>query len=172
MGNGTAAIVCHTESHVPRSRAYRSRWLWLPALAVSATAQGTALYTYEATRPIPQPVLTIHMAGDGEGLINITREGDGIPLLRCSKPPCTLEIPNGTVIRMQAVLGDESVFGGFHQVPMRTPSALRGYLGDPLAACLDEGSDLVAAAASRDALECKVTISANTELAAEFDPAP
>jgi TonB family protein len=138
---------------------------------VSATAQGTAVYAFEASRPTPQPALTIHLGGEGEGVVNITRDGDPAPLLRCSKPPCTLEVPAGTSLHMQAILGDDSTFAGFHQVPMRTPEALRPYLGDPLAECTDDG-DLATAASTRDALECHITVSANTEIAAEFGLQP
>jgi hypothetical protein len=35
--------------------------LFLPAAAVSLTAQAAAIYTYEATRPIPLPVLTLRL---------------------------------------------------------------------------------------------------------------
>ena len=53
---------------VARTRAYRSRWLWIPAVAISATAQGTAIITYAVTRPIPKPSLTIRLddAASGE----------------------------------------------------------------------------------------------------------
>ena len=44
-----------------RPRRYRNRWLILPAAAVSLTAQGAAIYTYEATRPTPLPVLTLRL---------------------------------------------------------------------------------------------------------------
>ncbi|MGE5187359.1 MAG: TonB family protein [Acidobacteriota bacterium] len=44
-----------------RTRAYRSRWLWIPAVAASATAQSTAVITYELTRPEPKPSLTIRL---------------------------------------------------------------------------------------------------------------
>lgn len=46
---------------VARTRAYRSRWLWAPAVAVSLTAQGAAVLTYEVTRPVPKPVLTVRL---------------------------------------------------------------------------------------------------------------
>jgi hypothetical protein len=46
---------------VARNRAYRSRWLWLPAAAVSLVAQGAGVLTYEATRPVPKPLLTLRI---------------------------------------------------------------------------------------------------------------
>jgi TonB family protein len=46
---------------VARTRAYRSRWLWIPAVAASLTAQGAAVVVYQATRPIPKPYLTIRL---------------------------------------------------------------------------------------------------------------
>jgi TonB family protein len=46
---------------VARTRAYRSPWLWVPAAAISLTAQGAAVLTYEVTRPTPKPLLTVRL---------------------------------------------------------------------------------------------------------------
>jgi TonB family protein len=46
---------------VARTRAYRSRWLWAPAVAASVTAQGAAFVAYVETRPTPLPSLTIRL---------------------------------------------------------------------------------------------------------------
>ena len=50
---------------VARARAYRSRWLWVPAVAISATAQSTAILAYQATRTPPKPLLTIRLDDAG-----------------------------------------------------------------------------------------------------------
>lgn len=55
-----------------------------PALLASATAQGTAFITYEATRPPPVPSLTIRLVGEGQGQVLVTRVGDTTPMLRCA----------------------------------------------------------------------------------------
>jgi hypothetical protein len=46
---------------VVRSRAYRSPWLWVPAIAISSIAQSAAVLTYQYTRPTPKPFLTIRL---------------------------------------------------------------------------------------------------------------
>ena len=110
------------------------------------------------------------MAGEGDGIVNVTREGDAAPLLRCSKPPCTVEIPVGTTLHVQAILGTDATFGGFQPYPMRPPAALVPYLGDPLAACT--AGNAIDAATQGDALDCKITIRASTDIAAEFGLQP
>ncbi len=45
----------------PRLRRYRSPGLIIPALCISLTAQSAALVGYMATRPVPKPVLTLHL---------------------------------------------------------------------------------------------------------------
>ena len=107
-----------------KPRAYRSRWLLLPAVLISLTAQGSALAIYEYSRPIPQPNLTIRLIGEGQGQVLVTRVGDPAPLLRCSKARCSVEVPEGTQLRLSAVLGDDATFGGYQQLPMRTPKQL------------------------------------------------
>ena len=44
-----------------RSRRYRSPWLWVPAIAISGFAQAAAVLTYQYTRPVAQPFLTIRL---------------------------------------------------------------------------------------------------------------
>jgi TonB family protein len=46
---------------VLRTRRYRSRWLFVPAIAIAASAQGAALYTFEVTRTPPKPYLSIRL---------------------------------------------------------------------------------------------------------------
>jgi TonB family protein len=153
-----------------RRRAYRNRWLLVPALGVSLTTQGAAFATYIATRPIPQPSLTIRIVGEGEGQVLVSRVGDPAPLVRCSTARCTVELPPGTQIKLSAVLGEDATFGGYHQLPMRTPKELVRFLGDPLAGCM--GGDAVDAAAAGDVLECGFTVQADTEVGVEFGTIP
>src|SRR5262249_37432226 len=61
-------------------------------------------------------------------------------------------------------------FGGYRQLPMRTPPELKAILGDPLADC--DSNDPLAAALGGDVLECSFTIVANTELGVELGLAP
>ncbi len=79
-----------------RKRVYRSRWLLVPAVLASATAQGTAFITYEATRPPPIPALTIRLTGEGKGQILVTRVGDTTPLMRCAQKEDELAILEGS----------------------------------------------------------------------------
>ena len=155
---------------VPRQRAYRSHWLWIPALIISSLAQGAILVTYEATRPIPDPVLTIRLEGAGDGQVLVTRVGDNAPILRCSQARCEVAVAPGTQVHLTAVLGEDATFAGFHQYPMRTPAALQPYLGDPLAACIATGNPLTDGA--RDALDCPVVVGADTQVSAEFGEQP
>ncbi len=79
-----------------RKRVYRSRWLLVPALLASATAQSTAFITYEATRPPPIPSLTIRLTGEGKGQVLVTKVGDNTPLLRCAQKEDELAILEGS----------------------------------------------------------------------------
>jgi len=155
---------------VAKPRAYRSRWLLVPAVAVSLTAQGTAFAIYELTRPIPKPYLSVKLSGEGEGQVLVTRVTDGAVLLRCSKESCGMELPEGTDVRLTAVLGDDATFAGYSQLPMRTPKELVGILGDPLAKCT--GGDVIEAAAAGNVLDCALTIKADTTVQAEFGLIP
>ena len=177
-----------------KPRAYRRRWLLLPAVLISFTAQSSVLVAYEYTRPTPKPFLTIRLTGEGQGQVLVTRVGDPAPLLRCSKEHCSVELAPGTQIHLTAVLGDDSTFGGYAQLPMRTPKPLVGILGDPLAKCgalanaRADASDpktatpandtasttdaVVAAAASGDVLDCAITLQADTVVAADFGLIP
>lgn len=81
---------------------------------------------------------------------------------------CRFELPEGTEVRLTAVLDEGSTFGGYHQLPMRTPAALVPLLGDPLAKCLD--GDLLEAAGSP--LDCAVTITSDTKIGVDFGLMP
>jgi TonB family protein len=137
---------------------------------VSATAQGSAVLAYQATRPEPQPRLTIRLAGEGEGQVLVTKVGDTAPILRCAKARCSIELSPGTQVKLTAVLGEEATFGGYGQYPMRTPEALMPWLGDPLAACIPK--DVVEMAARGDVLDCPLTVTVDTDVTAEFGEVP
>ena len=85
-------------------------------------------------------------------------------------PRCRIDLAPGTQLRLTAVLAEGATFGGYKQFPIRTPKPLVRFLGDPLARCLD--SDVVAQAAAGDALDCLVTITADTDVVAEFGLQP
>ena len=155
---------------VVRTRAYRSRWLWVPAVVASVTTQAGAVITYQLTRPEPQPRLTIRLDGIGAGQVLVTRVGDNAPLLRCAKERCSVDVPRGTRVTLSAVLGENATFAGYAQYPMRTPAPLVPYLGDPLGQCL--GGDIVERAQRGDVLDCPVTIQADTDVVAEFGEVP
>lgn len=104
------------------------------------------------------------------GQVLVTREGDPAPLLRCDQARCGVELAAGTKVRLTAVLGEGATFGGYHQLPMRTPRELVGLLGDPLASCTER--DAVTAATEGSVFDCAVTITANTDVAAEFGLQP
>jgi TonB family protein len=104
------------------------------------------------------------------GQVLVTRVGDPAPLLRCSQPRCSVEVVPGTQLKLTAVIGDGATFAGFHQYPMRTPPELVGILGDPLAGCTPK--DAIAAAALGNVLDCAVTVTHDTDVAAEFGLQP
>lgn len=104
------------------------------------------------------------------GQVLVTRDGDAAPLVRCSQPRCTIELPRDTTVKLTAVLASDATFGGFHQYPARTPVALRPLLGDPLAAC--EIGDAVEAATSGRVFECEFALRADTDVTAEFPAKP
>jgi len=85
-------------------------------------------------------------------------------------PRCRIEVDPGTQVRLTAVLGERATFGGYHQRPMRTPAELIPILGDPLAKC--GGGDLMEQAAAGDVLDCPLTVTADTDIAAEFGKQP
>lgn len=119
---------------VPRVRPYRKPWLLGPALAVSFTAQAGGLVLLEVSRPEPLPSLTLRFAGEGQGVVLVTRVGDSVPLARCDKR-CSVEVAPGTALSLDVVPAEGSTFGGFHSYPTRPPVVLVPYLGDPLARC-------------------------------------
>ncbi len=85
---------------------------------------------------------------------------------------CRVELPPGTQVRLTAVLDEEATFEGYAQSPMRPPAQLRPYLGDPLATCLDFDEAAMARGEVRDVMECPITLTANTEVAAKFGLVP
>ena len=168
---------------VRRPRQYRRPWLWLPILIGSATAQGAALLGYSITRPEPLPVLTIELAGEGNGTVLITRVGESVPLMRCSNDVCSVAVPRGAALQLVAIADAGATFGGYYPELMRTPLALQPLLGDPLANCTVPGgravndANGVDAAISqvvdiRDPNNCQVTIIANARITVDFGEVP
>ncbi len=104
------------------------------------------------------------------GQVLVTRAGDTAPMLRCTQPRCGIELASGTKVKLTAVLGDDATFAGYHQLPMRTPQPLVGILGDPLAACI--ARDAVTAATEGNVFDCSITVTADTDVAAEFGLQP
>jgi outer membrane biosynthesis protein TonB len=104
------------------------------------------------------------------GQVLVTRVGDHAPLVRCSQARCGIELPPGTKVKLSAVLGEGATFAGYHQYPMRTPKELVGILGDPLAECMAD--DAVTAATRGNVFDCTVTVTANTDVTAEFGLQP
>ncbi len=104
------------------------------------------------------------------GQVLITRAGDKAPLVRCDQARCGMELAPGTQVKLTAVLGEGATFGGYRQLPMRTPPALQGILGDPLAACVV--SDAVKAASDGSVFECALTVTTDTAVAADFGHQP
>lgn len=189
-----------------KTRAYRSRWLLTPAVALSVTVQAGVVAGYVLTRPTPVPRLTLRLAGEGEGQILVSRAGDPAPLYRCSnienssqelgyvdgktdpavvelvdhvvgqlrahrpsRSKCNVDLAVGTRVQLTAILGRNSTFAGYHQLPMRPPSELVRFLGDPLAGCtVTEPVN----GETPDVMRCTFTVQASTELAAEFDVVP
>ena len=137
---------------------------------MSVTAQGSAIGAYIVTRPAPKPSLTIRLAGDGMGQVLVTRVGDVAPLLRCDKERCSVDVAPGTQLKLTAVLGEDATFGGYGQYPMRTPEALKPWLGDPLAGCI--ATDVVDLAMRGNVLDCSLTVKVDTDVTAEFGEIP
>jgi hypothetical protein len=133
-------------------------------LLVSATAQGGVLVGYELTREAPEPALTVVRLGDGDGAVRIEDARTGAVLSSCAGERCTVTVPRGTELRIVATPGDEAVFGGWAQLPIRTPAPLRAVLGDPLARC---GPD-----APGDILVCATTVTSSAEVGVAFDLPP
>ncbi|TMQ07012.1 MAG: hypothetical protein E6J90_44625 [Deltaproteobacteria bacterium] len=104
------------------------------------------------------------------GLVEITRAGENAPAVRCSEPRCELALAPGTKVKLSAVLGEGATFAGYHQFPMRTPPALVGILGDPLAGCTV--GDAVTAAMQGNVFNCDVTVQVDTDVTAEFGHQP
>ena len=112
----------------------------------------------------------MHVRGTGQGQVLVTAAGNPLPLLRCATDRCAVEVAPGTEIRITTVLGEGATFAGYGQMPMRTPSPLVPYLGDPLARC--NGGDGATAIAASDVLDCSFRITADTEIAAILGEVP
>ncbi|MEZ4367714.1 MAG: hypothetical protein R2939_15770 [Kofleriaceae bacterium] len=150
------------------TRRYRqSGWIAL-ALVLSASAQGAAMVAYELTRDDPQPVLAIHKIGDGDGLVRVERVDTGAVILQCAASTCRLPTDRGTALRLVAVAAADAIFGGWSQLPMRTPAPLRGVLGDPLAACTPEALS----APGQDVRVCALVLDASVDVEVAFDGPP
>lgn len=104
------------------------------------------------------------------GQVLVTRVGDPAPLLRCNQARCSVELEPGTQVRLTAVVGPDGTFAGYHQLPMRTPPALVGLLGDPLAACIS--GDAVTAAAEGHVYDCTIKVQTDTDVWAELGLQP
>ena len=104
------------------------------------------------------------------GQVLVTREGDLAPMMRCSQPRCDIELPPNTKVKLTAVVGEDSVFGGFHQYPMRTPASLQPWLGDPVGACL--AGSAVDAASGGHVFDCSFAMETDVDLTADFTKKP
>ncbi|HEX7836132.1 MAG TPA: hypothetical protein VF469_01650, partial [Kofleriaceae bacterium] len=104
------------------------------------------------------------------GEVQVFRGSDTAPLVRCIQPRCGLELAPDTRVKLKVVLNEGATFGGYHQLPMRTPSELVRLLGDPLAEC--SASDAVTAALQGTVFDCAFTITADTDISAEFGHQP
>ncbi|HEY0191213.1 MAG TPA: energy transducer TonB [Kofleriaceae bacterium] len=137
---------------------------------ITVTAPDGATWTRKIATPGKRETEVSVDYTPARGQVLVTRVGDAAPLLRCSQPRCAIELPPGTEVKLTAVLGDGATFGGYHQYPMRTPRALVGLLGDPLAKCND--GDAVAAVELGNVLDCTVVLTADADIAAEFGLQP
>lgn len=106
----------------------------------------------------------------GRGQVLVTRVGDKAPLSRCNQARCGIALAPGTKVKLTAVLGEGATFAGYRQYPMRTPRELAGILGDPLAGCT--AGDAVTAATLGNVFDCSITVTADTDVTAEFGLQP
>ena len=104
------------------------------------------------------------------GLVQVTRVGDVAPMMRCDLDRCGMSVAPGTKVKLTAVLAPGSTFAGYRQMPMRTPPALRGILGDPLAGCI--ARDVVKTATEGSVFDCTLTVDGDVDVAAEFGLQP
>ncbi|CAN5782463.1 hypothetical protein BH11MYX2_BH11MYX2_13300 [soil metagenome] len=150
----------------------------LPAFVVSISMQAGAVAAYVIAKPEPQPSLTIRLSGDGAGTVLVTKVGEATPLLRCAsredggEVKCRLPLEKGTQIRLTTVLDTDATFGGYKQLPMRTPKELVPYLGDPLARCLDVDPEKLAHGEVGDVMDCALTLTTDTDVGAELGLQP
>jgi TonB family protein len=137
---------------------------------ITVTAPDGTTWTRKISVKAKQETLVAVDFTPSRGQVLVTRAGDASPLVRCSQPRCGIELPPGTQVKLTAVLGDGATFAGYHQVPMRTPHELVGILGDPLAGCT--ARDAVTAATEGNVFDCAFTVTADTDVAAEFGLQP
>ncbi len=165
-------VVSVSRNDVHRPRRYRQRWLLLPALLLAATIEGGGLATYDATRPAATWTLSVELVGEGGGQVLVTRAGAKAPILHCTTS-CVHQFKLGEEVTLVAIPGDGATFEGWQQAPMRTPPALRPLMGDPLVRCgIDDTTDLVEDAGTRNALACPVKISADIHVEVGFGLVP
>ncbi|HEX4419477.1 MAG TPA: energy transducer TonB [Kofleriaceae bacterium] len=137
---------------------------------VTVTAPDGTVWTRKLAVPAKQETQLSVDFTPSRGQVLVTRAGDTAPIVRCSQPRCAVEVAPGTQVVLTAVLGDDATFAGYHQFPIRTPRPLVGLLGDPLAAC--SAGDAVTAATTGNVFDCAVTVTADTDVAAEFGLQP
>ena len=137
---------------------------------VTATAPDGSVWTRKiAVTPKQETDVALEFT-PSRGQVLVTRVGDSAPLMRCNQARCSVELDPGTQVKLTAVLGEDATFGGYRQLPMRTPPALRGLLGDPLAKC--GGGDAVAAATEGRVFDCAITLQTDTDVGADFGLQP
>jgi outer membrane biosynthesis protein TonB len=137
-------------------------------IAVTAP-DGTAWTRKVSVTPKQETQVSVEFT-PSRGQVLVTRDGAPAPLLRCSQARCGVELAPGTKVKLTAVRGDGATFAGYHQYPMRTPHELVGILGDPLAGCV--ARDAVTAATEGGVFDCALTVTADTDVAAEFGLQP
>jgi TonB family protein len=140
------------------------------AVRVAVTAPDGTMWTRKLPVAARQETEVAVGYTPGRGQVLVTRAGESAPLLRCDQPRCHIELAPGTKVTLSAVLGEGATFAGYHQHPIRTPRALVGILGDPLASCSER--DAVDAATEGNVFDCAVTVTADTDVAAEFGLVP
>ncbi|MBV8761328.1 MAG: TonB family protein [Deltaproteobacteria bacterium] len=135
-------------------------------VTVTITAQDGAVWTRGLELfPKKQAVLTTTYT-PSRGQVLVTKVGDAAPIMRCSTPRCVVTVEPGTQVQLSALVNEGATFAGFKQYPMRTPTALVKYLGDPLADCKP---DLEGKKSIR---ECGVKVALDTDVGVEFGKEP
>jgi outer membrane biosynthesis protein TonB len=121
------------------SRRYRQRWLIWPAFAAAVMLEGGAALAYYALRPVPPPdpwTLTVDIAGEGTGTLNINLVGDTKLVGKCAKlekgddagVSCRFDIPVERWTGLTAIRGDKSTFEGWDGVEAHAEDVLAAEL--------------------------------------------